>query len=198
MALRPRSSHPQCPDDLRHRLSCTESRNELQTRRIACAKITPQLLEQEKAMAASKTLSVNGKSVSIGVDDPDMPLLYALRDDLGLHGPRFGCGLGQCGACTVHIDGAATRSCITPLSSLTADNKVVTLEGLALVVGFALFPSKARTARTPASGKPVAVTEVDSFIPVTENAYCMKLHRSPHAHSNSPAGMFKTPELCTA
>jgi nicotinate dehydrogenase subunit A len=81
-------------------------------------------------MAASKTLSVNCKSVSIAVDDPDMPLLYALRDNLGLHGPRFGCGLGQCGACTVHIDGAATRSCITPLSSLTADNKVVTLEGL--------------------------------------------------------------------
>ena len=48
------------------------------------------------------TMSVNGKPVSIAADDPKMPLLYALRDDLGLHGPRFGCGLGQCGACTVH------------------------------------------------------------------------------------------------
>jgi nicotinate dehydrogenase subunit A len=52
-----------------------------------------------------KRLNVNGKSVSIFVDDPDVPLLYVLRDDLGLRGPRFGCGLAQCGACTVHIDG---------------------------------------------------------------------------------------------
>jgi nicotinate dehydrogenase subunit A len=77
-----------------------------------------------------KTLSVNGEIVSIAIDDPDMPLLYALRDDLGLHGPRFGCGLGQCGACTVHIDGAAVRSCITPLSKLGSENRIVTLEGL--------------------------------------------------------------------
>src|SRR5260370_38835403 len=84
-------------------------------------------------MALSKTLSVNGERVSLTIDDPDMPLLYALRDNLGLHGPHFGCGLGQCGACTVHIDGAATRSCITPLSSLTSDNAVVTLEGLGSV-----------------------------------------------------------------
>jgi nicotinate dehydrogenase subunit A len=78
----------------------------------------------------SKRLSVNGKSISVNIDDSDMPLLYALRDELGLHGPRFGCGLGQCGACTVHIDGTAARSCVTPLSSLTEDNRVVTLEGL--------------------------------------------------------------------
>lgn len=78
----------------------------------------------------NKTLSVNGENVSIAIDDPDMPLLYALRDDLALHGPRFGCGLGQCGACTVHIDGAAVRSCITPLSKLGPANKIVTLEGL--------------------------------------------------------------------
>jgi nicotinate dehydrogenase subunit A len=72
---------------------------------------------------------VNGVSVSVTVDDADTPLLYVLRNELGLHGPRFGCGLGQCGACTVHIDGNAVRSCITPLSSV-ADRKVVTLEGL--------------------------------------------------------------------
>ena len=74
-------------------------------------------------------LSVNGFTVSVAVDDPDTPLLYVLRNELGLHGPRFGCGLGQCGACTVHIDGNAVRSCITPLSSVT-NSKIVTLEGL--------------------------------------------------------------------
>src|SRR5213078_4786879 len=80
----------------------------------------------------SKTISfvLNGRQRSVQVDDPDMPLLYALRDNLGLHGPRFGCGLAQCGACTVHVDGKAVRSCVTLLSSLTAQQKVVTLEGL--------------------------------------------------------------------
>ncbi len=68
-------------------------------------------------MAKTKSLTVNGKRVSIKYDDPDMPLLYVLRDNLGLHGPRFGCGLGQCGSCMVHIDGAAVQSCITPLSA---------------------------------------------------------------------------------
>ncbi len=81
-------------------------------------------------MAKTKTLTVNGKRVSIEYDDPAMPLLYVLRDNLGLHGPRFGCGLGQCGACTVHVDGAAVRSCITPLSAVDAKQNVVTLEGL--------------------------------------------------------------------
>jgi nicotinate dehydrogenase subunit A len=81
-------------------------------------------------MAVSQSLTVNGKEVTIAVDDPEMPLLYALRNNLGLHGPRFGCGLSQCGACTVHVDGKAVRSCVTPLSSLTKANKVVTLEGL--------------------------------------------------------------------
>jgi nicotinate dehydrogenase subunit A len=82
-------------------------------------------------MAKSVSLNVNGKSAKISVDDPEMPLLYALRDNLGLHGPRFGCGLNQCGACTVHIDGKAVRSCSVPLSSVKASQKVVTLEGLA-------------------------------------------------------------------
>jgi len=74
-------------------------------------------------------LKVNGKSVDVAVDDPDMPLLYLLRNDLGLHGPRFGCGLGQCGACTVLMDGEAVRSCITPASSV-GDAAIMTLEGL--------------------------------------------------------------------
>jgi nicotinate dehydrogenase subunit A len=80
-------------------------------------------------MTQQVRLSVNGSTVLVAVDDPDTPLLYVLRNELGLHGPRFGCGLGQCGACTVHIDGNAARSCIAPLSSVK-DSKVVTLEGL--------------------------------------------------------------------
>jgi len=75
------------------------------------------------------TLNVNGKPVAITADDPQMPLLYALRDDLGLHGPRFGCGLGQCGACTVLIDSKAMRSCQMPVADV-GGKKIVTLEGL--------------------------------------------------------------------
>src|ERR1700720_2959581 len=74
-------------------------------------------------------LNVNGLAVTATVDDPAMPLLYFLRNDLGLHGPRFGCGLGQCGACTVHLDGAPTRSCITPLSAVQ-NAAVTTLAGI--------------------------------------------------------------------
>ena len=81
-------------------------------------------------MAQRKSLNVNGRTATVIVDDLDMPLLYALRDNLALHGPRFGCGLGQCGACTVHIDGRAVRSCVTPLSQVAAQQKIVTLEGL--------------------------------------------------------------------
>jgi nicotinate dehydrogenase subunit A len=81
-------------------------------------------------MAQPMSLDVNGRAAPVSVDDPDTPLLYVLRDDLGLHGPRFGCGLGQCGACTVHVDGQAVRSCVTPVSSLKAGAKIVTLEGL--------------------------------------------------------------------
>jgi nicotinate dehydrogenase subunit A len=72
---------------------------------------------------------VNGKARTFHVDDPEMPLLYALRNDLGLRGPHFGCGLGQCGACTVHFDGEPLRSCVMPISAV-AGAKVVTLEGL--------------------------------------------------------------------
>jgi nicotinate dehydrogenase subunit A len=72
---------------------------------------------------------LNGKPASISTDDPQMPLLYALRDHLSLRGPRFGCGLGQCGACTLHLDDAAVRSCVIPVSAI-AGRSVVTLEGL--------------------------------------------------------------------
>lgn len=80
-------------------------------------------------MATTYTLHVNGKSHKVSIDDPQMPLLYALRNDLDLHGPRFGCGLRQCGACTVHVDGKAVRSCKFPVSQ-AAGKKIVTLEGL--------------------------------------------------------------------
>ena len=80
-------------------------------------------------MSQSFRLRVNGHAVEVTADDPQMPLLYALRNDLGLHGPRFGCGLGQCGACTVELDGAAVRSCVTPISAV-GERTIVTLEGL--------------------------------------------------------------------
>jgi nicotinate dehydrogenase subunit A len=73
-------------------------------------------------------LDVNGTMHTIEAD-PDMPLLYALRDDLGLNNPHFGCGLAQCGACTVHLNGQAIRSCVTPLSAV-GNGKVLTLAGL--------------------------------------------------------------------
>ncbi|MGV7032767.1 (2Fe-2S)-binding protein [Methylobacterium symbioticum] len=81
-------------------------------------------------MAQQMSLDVNGHAARVTVDDPETPLLYVLRDDLGLHGPRFGCGLGQCGSCTVHVDGQAVRSCITPVSGLKPGARIVTLEGL--------------------------------------------------------------------
>jgi nicotinate dehydrogenase subunit A len=80
---------------------------------------------------ATYQLNVNGKNQTVEADT-DTPLLYVLRDNLGLHGPKFGCGLGQCGACTVHIDGAAVRSCVMPTSAIGA-SKVVTLEGLGTI-----------------------------------------------------------------
>jgi nicotinate dehydrogenase subunit A len=73
-------------------------------------------------------LTVNGRSHSVDVD-PATPLLYVLSDDLALRGPKFGCGLGQCGACTVIVGGRAIRSCVTPMSAM-AGAAVTTLEGL--------------------------------------------------------------------
>ena len=77
---------------------------------------------------ASYTLTVNGKARTVNAD-ADTPLLYVLRDNLKLNGPKFGCGLAQCGACTVHVDGQATRSCVLPVSTLQG-KKITTLEGL--------------------------------------------------------------------
>ncbi len=77
---------------------------------------------------AKLALRVNGRTQNVDAD-PETPLLYVLRDDLGLRGPKFGCGLGQCGACTVMIDGVAARSCSIPVSKVGA-RAVTTLEGL--------------------------------------------------------------------
>ena len=79
-------------------------------------------------MSQKFALNVNGKVHEVTAD-PDMPLLYALRNDIGLNNPHFGCGLAQCGACTVHVDGEAIRSCVTPVSAV-GEAKVVTLAGL--------------------------------------------------------------------
>ena len=78
---------------------------------------------------AKFSFQVNGRAVTVDSWDPAQPLLYVLRNSLGLHGPKFGCGLSQCGACTVLIDGKAARSCVTPVRQ-AAGHAVTTLEGL--------------------------------------------------------------------
>jgi len=99
------------------------------------------------------TLDVNGSAHTIDAD-PDMPLLYALRNDLGLNNPHFGCGLAQCGACTVHIDGQPVRSCTMPLSAVGA-GKVVTLAGLG----------------TPEKPHPIQAAYVEEEVP--QCGYCI-------------------------
>ena len=102
---------------------------------------------------AKISLDVNGKVHAIDAD-PDMPLLYALRNDIGLNNPRFGCGLAQCGACTVHLDGQPIRSCITPVSAVGAA-KVVTLAGLG----------------TPDNPHPIQTAYVEEQVP--QCGYCI-------------------------
>jgi len=99
------------------------------------------------------SLNVNGKEHKVEAD-PDMPLLYALRNDLGLNNPKFGCGLAQCGACTVHINGAPVRSCVTPMSAV-GDGKIVTLAGLG----------------TPEKPHPVQAAYVEEQVP--QCGYCI-------------------------
>ena len=74
-------------------------------------------------------LNINGKPYDVDVD-PSTPLLWAIREQVGLTGTKYGCGIAQCGACTVHIDGVAIRSCVRPVSSVSATEKIVTIEGL--------------------------------------------------------------------
>jgi len=75
-------------------------------------------------------LTINGKKHDAAVD-PETPLLWVLRDTLGMTGTKFGCGIAQCGACTVHVDGAPARSCSLPVGSVPADAMITTIEGLA-------------------------------------------------------------------
>ncbi|WP_207460108.1 (2Fe-2S)-binding protein [Azospirillum sp. SYSU D00513] len=74
-------------------------------------------------------LTINGEVREVDVD-PETPLLWVIREQVGLTGTKFGCGIAQCGACTVHIDGVATRSCAMPVSAVTAEQKITTIEGL--------------------------------------------------------------------
>ena len=74
-------------------------------------------------------LNVNGRVLEVDAD-PDTPLLWAIREQIGLTGTKYGCGVAQCGACTVHVDGAAVRSCTTPVSAYTEAQRIVTIEGL--------------------------------------------------------------------
>jgi isoquinoline 1-oxidoreductase alpha subunit len=74
-------------------------------------------------------LSINGTTHEVEVE-PDTPLLWVIREQVGLTGTKYGCGIAQCGACTVHIDGVATRSCSMPVSAVTEEQKIVTIEGL--------------------------------------------------------------------
>src|SRR4026209_1059233 len=91
-------------------------------------------MQRRKAAAMSVfTLKVNGRTHSVDVD-PATPLLYVLSDDLELRGPKFGCGLAQCGACTVIANGQAIRSCVTPVSAM-AGAEITTLEGLGTADG---------------------------------------------------------------
>jgi isoquinoline 1-oxidoreductase alpha subunit len=78
---------------------------------------------------AKYSITVNGRAQSVEAGDPDMPLLWVLRDTLGLTGTKFGCGAGACGACTVHVDGQAMRSCQVPVQAVDG-HKVTTIEGL--------------------------------------------------------------------
>jgi nicotinate dehydrogenase subunit A len=107
---------------------CATDKGVLAESRDGRSAVSHRLVLRERPMSQKFNLTVNGKAHTIDAD-PDMPLLYALRDDVGLNNPHFGCGLAQCGACTVQLDGQAIRSCVTPLSAV-GNGKIVTLAGL--------------------------------------------------------------------
>jgi nicotinate dehydrogenase subunit A len=90
--------------------------------------------EEGGSVMATYGLQVNGQSFNLDIDDPATPLLYVLQENLELNGPKFGCGLGQCGACTVLLDGTPIRSCITPIADANG-HSITSLEGLRALDG---------------------------------------------------------------
>jgi isoquinoline 1-oxidoreductase alpha subunit len=96
------------------------------SRRDHAGSLPPGTSAWEDTMAS---LNVNGQSVEVEADE-STPLLWVIREQLGLTGTKYGCGVAQCGACTVHIDGTATRSCVLPLAAVEPGQKIVTIEGL--------------------------------------------------------------------
>jgi isoquinoline 1-oxidoreductase subunit alpha len=85
----------------------------------------------EKGGITMARINVNGSIHDVDVD-PNTPLLWVIREQVGLTGTKYGCGIAQCGACTVHVDGQAVRSCSLPISAVTPDQKIITIEGLSL------------------------------------------------------------------
>src|SRR5271155_776373 len=109
-----------------------EARLQLLWRKIRCVRGRRSIgMPETKDPNQNFRLTVNGTAHTLALD-PSTPLLYALSDDLGLRGPKFGCGLGQCGACTVIMNGQAIRSCITPVESVQGA-EITTLEGIGTV-----------------------------------------------------------------
>ena len=106
------------------------------------------------------TFSVNGEEQSLDIE-ADMPLLWVLRDELGLTGTKFGCGIASCGACTVHVSGVAVRSCVTPISAVEKQ-EVTTIEGLADIV-----PETSKTSPSPST---VQQAWIDHQVP--QCGYC--------------------------
>src|SRR3954453_15093131 len=96
-------------------------------KRIQGTAATTQVVQDRRISVVQ--LTINGQKHEVDAD-PDTPLLWVIREQVGLTGTKYGCGIAQCGACTVHLDGVATRSCVTPLSAVTADQQIVTIEGI--------------------------------------------------------------------
>jgi aerobic-type carbon monoxide dehydrogenase small subunit (CoxS/CutS family) len=115
-------------------------------------------------MASKSRINVNGLVHSVA-GTPNTPLLYVLRDELQLHGPRFGCGLAQCGACSVLLDGKEIRSCVTPVAAVTG-KAVTTLEGLPTLWAKA----RGTTATTPPALHPLQQAWIDEQVP--QCGYC--------------------------
>src|SRR6476469_1208843 len=97
-------------------------------RRLRPKKIIRAKKDHREGHMPAITITVNGSARTLDIRDPEKPLLYALRNDLGLKGAKYGCGLGQCGACTVLVDGEPVRSCSVPAASF-AGRKITTIEG---------------------------------------------------------------------